>query len=61
MELLDDGGGDNPVSTKLEEVTEDDVVTDEVEAVQVVAGIELLLSQEPPGGAEEDCPRKLSP
>ena len=63
MELLDDGGGDNPVSTKVEDVvTEAAVVTEPepVEAAVVSELPELLLSQEP-GGTDEDWPRKLSP
>ena len=56
LELLDEGGGDNPVSTRFEVTLE--VEVDDVEAdadADVVVEFELLLCQ------FDDWPRKLSP
>ena len=65
MELFDDGGGDNPVSTKEGLVAGmPGIALDDVEPTPAAVGpVEpgsLWLSQEP-GGAAEFWPRKLSP
>ena len=69
MELFDEGGGDNPVSTKEGFVAPwmPGIVLEDVEptptpgaAVGPVEPGSLWLSQEP-GGADEFWPRKLSP
>jgi hypothetical protein len=68
LELFDEGGGDNPVSTKEGLVAPGipGIVLVDVEptppgmAVGPVEPGSLWLSQEP-GGADEFWPRKLSP